>query len=235
MENVKSEKRLIMGVILLLVGAALLANNFNLIPWEIRQMFWHWPMLLIIIGLVNVLARENKMGGVVVTIIGVFFMAPYVFDFDFNFRELFWPAILILIGLLIILKGRKDSFFDHHKDSISDDQDYIDDISVFGGGDRIITSSNFKGGKITAIFGGSNINFNRANLSKGKNVLDIFVTFGGTKLIVPEEWDIKINVVPIFGGFVDKRTASSKIEIDKEKQLVIKGIAIFGGGELRNF
>jgi hypothetical protein len=99
----------------------------------------------------------------------------------------------------------------------------------------VVTSQNFKGGRVTAIFGGSKIDLRSANLAKGRNVLDIFAIFGGTKLLVPTGWDIKIEVSSVFGGFSDKRRPRPDDVRDPSKELVIKGVTIFGGGDIEGF
>jgi len=51
---------------------------------------------------------------------------------------------------------------------------------------------------------------------------------------VPEDWEIKIEVTSVFGGFSDKRVRSI-VEKDREKVLIISGINVFGGGEIVNY
>jgi hypothetical protein len=108
-------------------------------------------------------------------------------------------------------------------------------MSIFGGGDRIISSQNFKGGRVTAIFGGSKYNMINARLAKGRNIIDIFTVFGGCKFIIPEDWDIKIDVSSVFGGFSDKRSVRRDVPRDPSKELIIKGVAIFGGGDVVSY
>ena len=96
-------------------------------------------------------------------------------------------------------------------------------------------SDNFKGGRLTSIFGGSEINLTNCKLAEGKNVIDVFMVFGGNVLIVPPDWSIKIEVVSIFGGFSDKRHNFTDESKKENKELYIKGMAIFGGGEIKNY
>ena len=106
------------------------------------------------------------------------------------------------------------------------------ELNIFGGGERTINSDNFKGGKITCVFGGSSIDMLSAKLAPGNNVIDVFTVFGGSKLIIPSDWDIKLDVVAIFGGFSDKRrniTTSS----EGDSRLIIKGIASTDKSDLR--
>ena len=44
---------------------------------------------------------------------------------------------------------------------------------------RRFTSKEFKGGKLTSIFGGTDLNLVNADLAWGTNILDVFVLFGG--------------------------------------------------------
>ncbi len=239
MQKGSNDKRLLLGAIFLILGGFLLVGNLDLIPYEMyqrwKEMFWHWPMILVLVGLTHIISSDNKMPGVFIFLIGAMFMLPHVFYLPFNFREVFWPTIFIIAGIGILIRGSRSKPSRHCRGTTSDDQDVIDDMAFFGGGDKIITSQSFKGGKITCVFGGLNLNLIRARLSPGRNDVDIFCVFGGMKMIVPEEWDIKINVTSVFGGFADKRNIAPTALENKQGELVIKGIAIFGGGEIKNF
>lgn len=41
----------------------------------------------------------------------------------------------------------------------------------------------------------------QAKMAKGKVYIDYFAMFGGTKLFVPGDWDVKVEVSSIFGDF----------------------------------
>jgi hypothetical protein len=100
----------------------------------------------------------------------------------------------------------------------------------------VVTSQQFQGGKVTAIFGGLNYNMLKAKLAPGENYLDVFCLFGGMKLVVPEGWTVKIRVMSLFGGFSDKqRFRMPELKMDQDAQLIIKGTVIFGGGEIKSY
>jgi predicted membrane protein len=233
MENKKTDKQLMVGVVILLVGAALLANNFGLFSYEIRRYLFRWEVILIVLGIAFISNREHRSTGIILLVIGGVFYLRNFFDLHFNFWQVFWPGMLILAGVMILFRGRSGAHI-HDFENLGDD--VIDDLAVFGGGDRIVTSQSFKGGKITAVFGGSNFNMSRARLAPGKNYIDVFAMFGGTKLVVPEDWNIKITVTSIFGGFSDKhRMLPVESTYDKETMLIIRGFVLFGGGEIKSF
>jgi predicted membrane protein len=96
-------------------------------------------------------------------------------------------------------------------------------------------SRNFKGGKITAIFGGIELDLTKAGLAPGVSELELACIFGGATLIVPDDWYITIEVTPILGGFSDSRKLMPGRSVDLSKHLVIKGAVIFGGGEIKSY
>ncbi len=229
MEIQKKNSRAVLGVILVAVGLLMIGGTMNWIPFSVRIWLFSWQAIVLGIGVILLLTKENKGPGIIMILIGGFFMVVDLVDNAYYLHRLFWPSILILIGLMFIIRSNHRSY--HRSSEITDD-DYLDDMAIFGGGQKLITSKNFNGGKITAVFGGSTIDFTQARLSNGINTIDIVAIFGGTKLIVPRDWDIQLEVTAVFGGFTDKRIGDPHIIHDPSKKLIIKGVAIFGGGEL---
>lgn len=228
--------RAIIGLVLLLIGVALIANQFNIIPFQVRDVLFTWQAILIIIGVVMLSRKEDNFTGYILIGVGIFFLIPRFFDLPFEYRNLFWPVLFVLLGILLIL--RSTTIFGKHGDSGAErgfTDDYIDDINIFGGHNRKINSMTFRGGKITSAFGGGTYDLTSAQLAPGVNVLDQITIFGGSKLIVPNDWDIKIEVMAIFGGFSDKRGKLPVQTSVPDKKLVIKGVAIFGGGEIISY
>ncbi len=223
------DSRTLIGVILVGVGAALIARNYGWLDYEISRYLISWQMILIVIGLYK-LARRDYTPAIILISIGLFFLI----DIPDNMKDNFWPALIVVVGLSFILgrsrKHRRNPF-DDFNNVTSNSTDFIDETAIFGGRNISVVSDNFQGGKITAIFGGSKINLRYAKPVEGCTI-DVVTIFGGTKIIVPEDWNVKIDVAPIFGGFEDKRGYSVISRTGTGKIVVIKGSCIFGGGEL---
>lgn len=222
-----SNTRLLIGLVLIFFGAVFFLDNFAIIPFHIPFYFHRWQWIFVIIGIILLFTSDNKTGGIVLTSLGLVML--------FGFR-IIWPFLLIGIGIHFLLKRNSPfsrSSVHNGSGGVSGSQDYIDDVSIFGGGTKIIQSSNFKGGRITAIFGGSEINFKQCILSDGRSVLDIVAIFGGTTLIIPPDWRVVLDVVPIFGGFSDNRIKDPNLVYRDDKTLVVKGFVLFGGGEIK--
>jgi predicted membrane protein len=228
-----TNNRAIIGVILVLVGLFLVLKNTGFFPDFIDHIIFSWPMLLITIGVVITIGSSGtKTSGIIVMAVGAFFLIPHIFreTFDVN---MFWPSIFIIIGIIFIFSRRKGWNSVSTSPQVGDD--YIDYVHVFSGGERQIVSDNFRGGKVTAVFGGSEIDLTKAKLAGGVSELELACVFGGCTIIVPDDWNVKIEVVPVLGGFGDSRKLNPGRTIDTTKQLIIKGAVVFGGGEVKSY
>ncbi len=232
-EDWNPKSKLILAVLLIGAGIILLAHNFNLLPGNLHHAIFSWPMLLIVLGVIQLAKHPNKGFGLVLLAVGAFFLIPRIFPVNLNFGQLFWPAIFLGIGLLILFKGSGGNR--SWKKNGVNSSDIIDEVNIFGGTERRMTTRNFRGGETVAIFGGSVYDFTDCELAEGKNVLEVVNIFGGSKFIIPSHWNVHVEVVSIFGGFADKRKSGFAIPETVTKELFIKGVAIFGGGEIKSF
>jgi predicted membrane protein len=233
MRNRSTSNRAIIGVILVIAGLFLVIRNTGFFPGFIDHVIFSWPMLLVVIGLVMTLGASEKTAGIIIMAVGGFFIIPLIFRETFHMYNMFWPSIFIIIGVIFIVTKRKGWNAVTSKGMASDD--IIDYVSIFSGNERQVVSQNFKGGKISAVFGGIDLDLTKAKLSPGRNHLEIACVFGGTTIIVPENWSVTIEVTPILGGFTDSRKLIPGTTSDTTSQLLIKGAVIFGGGEVKSY
>ena len=219
--------RIWVGVVLILFGAVFLLENFFHLPFHIPYYFRQWEWILILIGIVLLFTNNNKTGGIVLISIGVLFM--------YGFRLLF-PLLLVGLGLYFIIKrstGARSSAQFGEGGANNYQQEMIDDVSIFGGGTKVVQSDNFRGGKVTAVFGGSEIILTDCKLAEGDNFIDMVAIFGGSTLVVPKDWKVVVDLIPIFGGFSDNRRKDPNLVYSNDRTLIIKGFILFGGGEIK--
>ncbi len=229
-----SNTRKTWGILLVIFGGLFFLNAFDIIPYRLRDILWSWEMLLIVVGVFSLVNNQSKVIGIVLISMGTFFLFENYWDFPYYVRKAFWPSVVMVSGLYLIISPPR--YFKNRKERNKEDsRDFIDEVSIFGGSERVVTSNEFKGGRTISIFGGSKINLMNSQLADGENILDTFGMFGGTTIIVPAGWNVQIQVASIFGGFSDKRERMPNLVFDQEKVLVIKGLAIFGGGEVKSF
>jgi predicted membrane protein len=230
-------KRIVLGIAVIAAGALLLLHNFGIYNNFLSQYIFRWEIILMAIGLISVLHSHGNGPGYIIFFIGTYFFLRNEFHLfsGIDFWQLFLALLFIIAGIFMLVK-RKGIRECHKPGSSFSDRDTIDEVAVFGGGDRTIVTDSFHGGKILAVFGGSNFNLSRSKLAPGKNYIDVLAIFGGLKLIVPEDWNVTINAISIFGGFSDKhRINTPPLTDDNEPQLIIKGFVIFGGGEIKSY
>jgi predicted membrane protein len=246
MENKHSsiDRRVVTGLLLILAGGLLLLDQLDLLSFNLSYYLISWKTLLIGIGIITLSSSQNRTTGFILIGLGIMFWLPELLDYRIRFSTIFWPSLLIGIGLIILTRrgegGAEKSnrrsrqhVFNANNNPNTNPDEYIDELAIFGGGHTRVTSDNFKGGKITAIFGGGDIEMKSAKLSPEGAVIDTFVLFGGSNLIVPDDWKVKSEVVSILGGFSDKRLIVPNP--DTEKTLLVKGVVIFGGLELKSY
>lgn len=246
--------RIWLGLLIVLIGIALLGQKLGL---PLPQWLFTWPVLLIVIGVgIGVKDKFHNPGSWIMILIGCVFLADNnVAGLDFH--RFIWPAILIIVGLVFILRpkrspdsgrfsrrcggpdsaGRTDGF--HDDITIVQDADKgpapetININSVFGGIKRFVMSKNFQGGTIVTFMGGAEVNLSQADILQPV-VIDVSNLFGGTKLVIPPNWDLKNEVTAVFGGVEDKRNLNA-MATDQNKIIRITGVCVFGGIELSSY
>ncbi|MCF8242419.1 MAG: cell wall-active antibiotics response protein [Melioribacteraceae bacterium] len=212
------------GIVLIILGALFLLDNYNIFHINVPDFLVSWQTIFIIVGVALLFASKNKTVGVIFIAVGTL-----------NLMWELWPLLLIGFGIYLIY--RRNRSFDktsRRTDNAFVENDYIDEVAIFGGGNKIIHSDNFKGGNVVAIFGGSELDLRDCKLAEGDCELEVTAIFGGTTLIVPSDWKVVVDLVPIFGGFGDERRKDPNLVYQSDRKLKIKGIVLFGGGEIKN-
>jgi predicted membrane protein len=225
-----------MGIGFIIAGLALILYKLNVIPYEVSYYIFRWQMILIGIGLLILLTNRNKTGGIIMIGIGSLLYFPDVFHFNYELRRLFWPSILVVVGIALLFKQkriRREFTGCHSKSKKKSNDNFVDELVIFSGGGRQITSQSLEGGKVFATFGGTELNLLNATPATRPCVFDIAAIFGGVNFVVPKDWTVKIELVSIFGGFSDKRHIDAQ-PAENNNVIVIKGFVLFGGGEIRS-
>ena len=89
---------LLLGIVLMFLGLFLIADLADIVPWRLRDFLFTWQALLIFLGLIFLSNKENKGTGIVLIVIGSFFLLPRIVHVPYYWRSLFWPSILIILG-----------------------------------------------------------------------------------------------------------------------------------------
>jgi|GEM_PF-1382125 len=88
------------------------------------------------------------------------------------------------------------------------------------------TAGRFRGGHLELWYGGGVLDLRDAVLDPDGATLHVRAVFGGGQILVPADWKV-VSAVRGLGGLTDVRPARG--HVDGAPELVIDGLAIFGG------
>lgn len=223
--------QVVIGLSVLAIGVAVLMTNMGLV--ELPSIGLYWPVLLILFGLGKMLAaravNERVSYGFLI-LIGLALQLNRLGYDVFHFRTL-WPLVLMVVGGAVLyqaLSGRRRIETVKQVAPASSDA-VLDVTAIMAGMERSVSSPDFRGGEISAIMGGCELDLRAATIDQ-EAVINVFVAMGSIELRIPPDWRVEINGTPILGAFEDK-TITPKAGA---KRLVIQGTVIMGAVEVRN-
>jgi len=218
------------GLILVGIGTIILLDHMGYI---MADHLWRlWPVILIVAGLVKFFQECNRAMGAVMVVLGVLFLGSNLGFFRLNWGDM-WPLVLIAAGVALIWSRIE---MPRIPASQNGDPSMVNAYAVFGGVERRIRASNFKGGEVSAMFGGVELDFRSAEIEDEQAVLYVEAIFGGIEIVVPERWTVVYEGQTVFGGYTDE-TRPPLPEVPgapPKKRLILRGRAVFGGINVKN-
>jgi hypothetical protein len=225
--------RLIVGVGLATFGLVLTLDRLGLVEADILLRFW--PVILIAIGVLQYRnapaphAGARSVNGVIWIVIGVWLLLNSLRILHVGFWELFWPLVLIVIGVNLVMQTLRRS--EAVAAGVADER--LSVFAVLSGGKRTIVGP-FRGGEITGFMGGTQIDLRQATIPPGEAVrLEVFAVMSGCDLVVPSSWIVSTPAVVLLGGIEDKRLPAlpeaSAAPRTPPPQLILSGFLMMGG------
>jgi predicted membrane protein len=221
------------GAFLVLGGVALLLDHMGII--SVDRLWRFWPLLLVCVGIPNFMQREHRFWGTALIAGGVILQLNELGIAHFKWNDI-WPILLILAGVMLMWGAIEARRNPSAPPTSGDPRTTLEDSAIFSGVERRVTSQDFQGGRVTAIFGGVELDLSDANIQGDEAAMEINAIFGGIELRIPENWQVAFRGTPIFGGISDKTRAGRTVNVDdpSRKVLVLTGAVIFGGVEIKN-
>ena len=220
--------QLLLGLMVIAAGVVLMLDNLGIAP--LTRFFQYWPAGLVAIGLVKLWqARDGKGGtfsGVLFALAGSWLLLDEFTTLEVDFQDV-WPLFLVILGAYIVWQGMSGA---HRTRQPLDSHSTVSAIAILGGVARGNNSRAFRGGELTAVMGGCEIDLRQASIN-GDAVIDIFTMWGGIDIRVPEDWSVESRIVPLLGGVEDKTRAPQGAT---NHRLTLRGFAIMGGVEIKN-
>ncbi|MEQ9188612.1 MAG: DUF5668 domain-containing protein [Cryomorphaceae bacterium] len=240
----KGGGRRFFAVMLILVGGYWLLNRMGVLSFP--HWLFQWPVILIIIGFVSLIVnRFQSIGGYVILLIGAYFYVDRNFDIPFDAAYYFWPLVLIVFGVVLLVRPSRREKFDRWRKEVNDDRttmmdtkestdasNFMDETVVMGGIKKDFTSQAFKGGRLRCFMGGAEIYLGDCKMD-GPAEIQINGFMSGVNLVVPKNWNVRINTSNFMSGIRDERRSMPQ-DPTAAPVLVINGSVFMSGVELKS-
>ena len=247
-------KKIVAGIIIMVVGAFLLFNKMGFFLPGVYPLIISWQTLLIAIGLILLFDKQqnHKSTGIVLIVVGTLFILPKISPLYGG--GFIIPIIIIAVGIGVIIKattqknenGDNETWNSEHPQWSKQFSDFGNTETInrggvvhkeytFTGSKEKWTQGKLKNVFIEATFSGVEIDFTQAELAddiKTAAHIKVKSVFSGVILYVPEDWNIVIQKTGAFGGFTDNRP-NRVLKIVSNKLVILELEATFGGGEIR--
>jgi predicted membrane protein len=146
--------------------------------------------------------------------------------------------LLIAFGVALLIKvlepGSSRRSFGLPAPAKTDTNNVLNDFAVLGGIKRKLETGSFQGGTIVSVLGGVEVDLRRSQISTPERTatLEIRAVFAGTKIRVPETWNVNVVGASIFGSYEDKTIPPNTGS--HSPTLVITGYSVFASIEIEN-
>lgn len=233
------KSRHVAGIILIVLGVVFLLDELDIFYFGdiIRT---YWPLLIVFYGLGSLFDKtKSKVFSAIVLIFGVIIQLNKLNYLNKGIMSYFLPSVLIIVGINMIFESEKnkkkikvdfDTDFDSNdfeKNTIKDN--FISHTALFSGLELKVINEDFAGAKLNAIFGGIEIDLTNVKTTKKVIVIEANAIFGGIEITIPQDWNVKIEGTPLFGGYSMNH---KRQVIENAPTVVFRGLALFGGVEI---
>lgn len=235
MKNANPQQRLLLGAFIVIVGALALVDNLHI--FNTSDLLQFWPTVFIIAGAIKLSQANTRssyiVGGGLITA-GSIMILNRLGIVNIRMRD-WWPVLLIGAGLLVIFKDKTNNIIHGFgrqagvANTGTSNDSLLDIVAVMSGHQGNIASTDFRGGTITAIMGGVELDLRNAVIQT-EAVLNVTAFWGGISLKIPADWTVVNNGFAFLGGIDD----SSVPSMNASKRLILTGTAMMGGVEVKN-
>jgi hypothetical protein len=253
---------LVAGIVLTALGTLFVLDSFGVLDAGTLFDYWPLFLILPgLAHLLWPRKHADRFWGAILTGIGTLLLLRNLGVFWISFRHV-WPVVLVLLGLYLVWRARGprpgepggpgsvggggDVGRRAHDGAMAGVQatgdwrgpappsggDTLSEFAMFGGGDRVIRSQAFRGGTVTAIMGGFDIDLREAQMAGDSATIDVFIAMGGIDLKVPESWTVVIGATPFMGGANYKKSGAAPAT--PPKVLTITGFIFMGGVDVKH-
>ena len=224
----KKVSSVIWGIVLIAAGALFALNALSITNIDIFFDGW-WTLFIIVPCVVGLFTEREKTGNIIGVAIGIFLLLYCQDILSFSmFWKLLIPAIIVIIGLKMVFVG----LFGNKANEIMkklklEGKKPKAGCAIFSGCDINYDGEVFEGAELSAIFGGVECDLRNA-IIETDCAIQVSAIFGGIDIFVPDNINVKVSSISIFGGM------SNKARVHKDAPTIyVSGTCMFGGVEIK--
>jgi predicted membrane protein len=160
------------------------------------------------------MSKGRTIFGIILIVIGAIFILDHIRLLHYSLWSNFWPIILIIIGIALIVRYSK-----RKKETTTINVDMPNGEYIRGSASRVFSDHNFiakdseiDGLNLSTVFGDNTLNLAGAKLKPGVNRIDISGVFGDITVIIPGGMEAMAYGSTTFGDiFILGQSATSGI------------------------
>lgn len=239
--------RVIVGLIIVAIGALLLAGNLGWL--DARDLLRDgWPLALVFAGIAMLRDPRHRHGhpwAWVMITVGLWIFADNIGWVAWSIWQVIVPGILLFVGGTLIWRTLNEQSRGERaeearetgeeplskRSALGDAPDDIRATAFMSYSDLHPSLQPFRGGELNAVMGGIKLDLRDTRMDGDTATLDAFAFWGGIEILVPPDWIVTSKVTTIAGGFVDSRRPSKVIPT---KTLIIRGFNLMSGIEVKS-
>lgn len=233
----RNNGRVVFGTLIAGIGVLILLQMLHILPSIWYTFHIGWPVLLIVIGaMLGIKNNFRNNAWWILILVGAFNLIP-VFEIadGVTSKRIAWPLLLILAGLAMVFRNKNGRWHRDRMELVTNGESLLNIDVTFGGRKEIVTSKEFRGGRVSTTFGGAEINLMQADSTEQPIVLEVRVSFGGVEIIVPSHWEVINEIDPSFGSVEDHRHIRMAEPGTERRTLILRGSCSFGSVEVKSY
>ena len=218
-----ARNRTALGLVLIAVGVVFTLDSAGVL--HTAGLGRWWPLLLIGVGVVKVRQpREDGQhaAGVAFLLLGGLFQTTSILSIGSA-----WTLLMVAFGAFLIWQGIEGP----REAAAASESPYLSDMALIGYVKRSHHAPDFRGGSVTAVMGGVELDLRKAVVMTGTVTVDVVAFWGGIEIKVPEGWTVDARVIPLMGAFENKVVSMA---VPGGPRLVVRGHAIMGAVVIGN-
>ena len=209
-----------LGTLTIAAGVLLLLDrNGFLNAWKLLR---YWPIPLILLGILRLSRPGPRIGGALLAGAGFIGAGEW-------FGASLWPLVIVAAGGALMWAALGGPRAGAGRDPVR-----LSASALLAPVEHSLCTPEFEGGEALAMWGALDINLRRADIHGGPAVIKANALFADITLHVPEDWTVRVEGFPLLGSYSDSTRHPPSGTTESPKRLVVTGVALFGGVDVRN-